>query len=109
MRADLLLVFSLQVQSGLDVASRLLKGLSLRDLCWVVGADPNDVGAQEDQHVCTQLRGEKERKKKTFNVSLVDQLNLSTKPALAQHSGIPGHLLSSGALLNCSMGKKANL
>lgn len=70
MRTDLLLVLSLQVQSGLDVASRLLKGLSLRDLCWVVGADPNDVGAQEDQHVCTQLRGEKE-KKDSFNVSLV--------------------------------------
>lgn len=107
MRTDLLLVFSLQVQSGLDVASRLLKGLSLRDLCWVVGADPNDVGAQEDQHVCTQLRGEK--KKKDIQCLSSDQLNLSTKPALAQHSGIPGHLSSLGALLNCSMGKKANL
>lgn len=56
---DLLLVFSLQVQSGLDVAPRLLKGLSLRDLCRVVGADPDDVGAQEDQHVRAQLREEK--------------------------------------------------
>lgn len=106
MRTDLLLVFSLQVQSGLDVASRLLKGLSLRDLCWVVGADPNDVGAQEDQHVCTQLRGEKKRPIQCLSS---DQLNLSTKPALAQHSGILGHLLYSWALLNCSMGKKANL
>lgn len=56
MRTDLLLVFSLQVQSGLDVAPRLLKGLSLRDLGRVVSAYPDDVGAQEDQHVCAQLR-----------------------------------------------------
>lgn len=51
----LLLVLPLQVQSGQDVASRLLEGLSLGDLSRVVGADPDHVSAQEDQHVGTDL------------------------------------------------------
>ena len=40
---------------GLDVAPRLLEGLSLGDLGRVVGADPDDISAQEDQHVGTDL------------------------------------------------------
>lgn len=44
----LLLVLPLQVQSGLDIASCLLEGLSLGDLSGVVGADPDHVRAQED-------------------------------------------------------------
>lgn len=52
----LLLVFPLQVQSSLDVSSCLLKGLSLGNLSRVVGADPNHVSAQEDQHVGTDLK-----------------------------------------------------
>ena len=51
----LLLVLSLQVQSGLNVSSGLLEGLSLRHLSRVVGTDPNDVSAQEYQHVGAQL------------------------------------------------------
>lgn len=52
----LLLVFPLQVQSGLDVTSGLLEGLSLGDLSRVVSTDPNHVSAQEDQHVGTDLK-----------------------------------------------------
>lgn len=51
----LLLVFPLQVQSGLDVSSCLLEGLSLRHLSRVVGADPDHVGAHEDHHIGTDL------------------------------------------------------
>lgn len=47
----LLLVLPLQVNPGLDVTSRLLEGLSLGDLGGVVGADPDYISAQEDQHV----------------------------------------------------------
>lgn len=54
--AYLLLVFPLQVQSGLDIASRLLEGLSLGDLSRVVGTDPDHVSAQEDQHVGADLK-----------------------------------------------------
>lgn len=51
------------MQPGLDVAPGLLEGLSLGDLGWVVGADPDHVGAQEDQHVGANLHGKgKERK-----------------------------------------------
>lgn len=59
-RAYLLLVLPLQVQPGLDVAPGLLEGLSLGDLSRVVGADPDHVGAQEDQHVGTDLSTEAE-------------------------------------------------
>lgn len=52
----LLLVFPLQVQSSLDISSCLLKGLPLGDLSRVVGADPDHVSAQEDQHVGTDLK-----------------------------------------------------
>ncbi len=51
----LLLVFPLQMQSGLDVSSCLLEGLSLGDLGRVVGPNPDHVSAQEDQHVGTDL------------------------------------------------------
>lgn len=52
----LLLVLPLQVQSGLDVSSRLLEGLPLRDFGGVMGADPDHISAQEDQHVGTDLK-----------------------------------------------------
>ena len=55
----LLLVFPLQMQSGLDISSRLLEGLSLRDLSRVVGTDPDHVSAQEDQNVGTDLKTHK--------------------------------------------------
>lgn len=58
--AYLLLVLPLQVQSGQDVAPRLLEGLPLGDLSRVVGADPDHVSAQEDQHVGTDLSTEAE-------------------------------------------------
>lgn len=51
----LLLVLPLQVNPGLDVTPRLLEGLSLGDLGRVVGADPNHISTQEDQHVGTDL------------------------------------------------------
>lgn len=51
----LLLVLPLQVNPGLDVTPRLLEGLSLGDLGRVVGADPDDISAQEDQHVGADL------------------------------------------------------
>lgn len=51
----LLLVLPLQVNPGLDVTSRLLEGLSLGDLGRVVGADPDYISAQEDQHVGADL------------------------------------------------------
>lgn len=44
------------MQSGLYVAPGLLEGLSLGDLCRVVGTDPNDVGAEEDQDVSAHLK-----------------------------------------------------
>lgn len=56
----LLLVLPLQVKSGLDVASGLLKGLSLGNLSGVVGTDADDVGAQEDEDVSTHLEREEE-------------------------------------------------
>lgn len=56
----LLLVLPLQVNPGLDVTSRLLEGLSLGDLGRVVGADPDYISAQEDQHVGAGLREERE-------------------------------------------------
>lgn len=52
----LLLVFPLQVQSGLNVSSRLLKGLSLGDLSRIVGADSDHVSAQKNHHVGTDLK-----------------------------------------------------
>ncbi len=54
---------------------------------------------------------ERNRKKKSRLIQCLssDQLNLSTKMALAQLSGILGHLSYSRALLDCCMGKKANL
>lgn len=55
-RVYLLLVFSLQMQPGLDVSSGLLKGLSLGDLSGVVGTDTDHVSAQEDQNVGTDLQ-----------------------------------------------------
>lgn len=65
MPAHLLLVLPLQVQPGLDVAPSLLEGLSLGDFGRVVGADPDHVGAQEDQHVGANLYGKgKEGKKR---------------------------------------------
>lgn len=51
----LLLVLPLQMQPGLDVSSGLLEGLSLGNLSRVVGADSNDVSAEEDQDVSTHL------------------------------------------------------
>lgn len=51
--ANLLLVLSLKVYSGLDVSSGLLEGLSLRHLSWVVRADANEVGAQENHYIGT--------------------------------------------------------
>lgn len=51
----LLLVLPLQVNPGLDVTSRLLEGLPLGDLGRVVGADPDYISAQEDQHVGADL------------------------------------------------------
>lgn len=53
MLANLLLVLSLKVYSGLDVSSGLLEGLSLRHLSWVVRADANEVGAQENHNIGT--------------------------------------------------------
>lgn len=46
------------MQPGLDVAPGLLEGLSLGDLGRVVGADPDHVGAQEDQHVGANLHAQ---------------------------------------------------
>lgn len=79
MPAHLLLVLPLQVQPGLDVAPGLLEGLSLGDLGWVVGADPDHVGAQEDQHVGANLHGDgKERKTR-------GQIALAGVPHLLAH------------------------
>lgn len=53
--ADLLLVFSLKVYSGLDVSSSLFESLSLRHLGRVMRADADDVGAQENHCIGTYL------------------------------------------------------
>lgn len=52
----LLPVLMLQVQPGLDVTAGLLKGLALRHLSRIVSADANDIGAEEQQHVGTELQ-----------------------------------------------------
>lgn len=52
----LLAILMLQVQPSLDVASGLLKGLALRHFSRVVCADPDDIGAEEEHHVSTQLQ-----------------------------------------------------
>ena len=52
----LLPILMLQVEPGLDVTAGLLKGLALRHLCWIVCADANDVGAEEQQHIGTELQ-----------------------------------------------------
>lgn len=52
----LLPILVLQVQPGLDVTTGLLKGLALRHLSRVVCADADDIGAEEQQHVGTELR-----------------------------------------------------
>lgn len=52
----LLPILMLQVQPGLDVTTGLLKGLALRHLSRVVCADANDIGAEEQQHVGTELQ-----------------------------------------------------
>lgn len=57
LKSYLLLILPLQMKPGLDVPSGLLKGLSLGNLSRVVGADADDVGAQEDQDVGTHLDG----------------------------------------------------
>lgn len=54
--AHLLPILMLQVQPGLDVTTSLLKGLALRHLRRVVRADANDVGAEKQQHVGTELQ-----------------------------------------------------
>lgn len=59
--ADLLLVFSLKVYSGLDVSSSLFEGLSLRHLSRVMCADADDVGAQENHCIGTYLHREREK------------------------------------------------
>lgn len=69
-RLYLLLVLPLQVQPGLDVAPGLLEGLSLGHLGRVVGADPDHVGAQEDQHVGANLHGKRQRKKNRGQIAL---------------------------------------
>lgn len=51
----LLLILPLQMKPGLDVASGLLKGLSLGNFSRVVGTDADDVGAQEDENVSAHL------------------------------------------------------
>lgn len=43
------------MEPGLDVASGLLKRLSLGNLSRVVGADADDVGAQEDEDIGAHL------------------------------------------------------
>lgn len=60
------------MQPGLDVAPGLLEGLSLGDLGRVVGADPDHVGAQEDQHVGANLHAQakKGRGKKRGQIAL---------------------------------------
>lgn len=55
-RVYLLLVLPLQMQPRLDVSSGLLESLSLGNLSGVVGADSNDVSAEEDQDVSTHLQ-----------------------------------------------------
>lgn len=45
----------LQVQASLDVTSGLLKGLALRHFSRVVCADADDVGAEEEHHISTEL------------------------------------------------------
>lgn len=52
----LLPVLMLQVQPCLDVTTGLLKGLPLRHFSWVVCADANDVGAEEEHHISTELQ-----------------------------------------------------
>lgn len=59
-QTHLLLILPLEVQPGLDVPSGLLEGLSLGHLSGVVGADTDDVGAQEDQDVGAHLGGTRE-------------------------------------------------
>lgn len=75
----LLLVLSLQVNPGLDVTSRLLEGLSLGDLGRVMGADPNDISAQEDQHVGADLSA-RSCKEQTWQRGGED--NMSTYPKM---------------------------
>lgn len=45
----------LQMQASLDVTSGLLKGLALRHFSRVVCADADDVGAEEEHHISTEL------------------------------------------------------
>lgn len=54
---NLLPVLALEVQPCLDVAAGLLEGLALRHLGRVMGADPDHIGAQEDQGVGDELGG----------------------------------------------------
>lgn len=51
----LLLVLPLQVNPSLDVTPRLLERLSLGDFGRIVGADPDYISTQEDQHVGADL------------------------------------------------------
>lgn len=51
----LLAILMLQVQASLDVTSGLLKGLALRHFSRVVCADADDVGAEEEHHISTEL------------------------------------------------------
>lgn len=52
----LLPILMLQMQPRLDVTTGFLKGLALRHLSRVVCADANDIGAEEQQHVGTELQ-----------------------------------------------------
>lgn len=79
--ADLLLVFSLKVYSGLDVSSSLLEGLSLRHLSWVMCADANDVGAQENHCIGTYLQRDEEKKGNECNGALMSDLIMALKSA----------------------------
>lgn len=51
----LLAILMLQVQPGLDVTSGLLKGLALRHFSRVVCADADDIGAEKEHHISTEL------------------------------------------------------
>lgn len=66
------------MQPGLDVASGLLEGLPLRDLGRVVSADPDHVGAQEDQHVGANLHVEANKGKRK---KMADSISGRCSPA----------------------------
>lgn len=87
--AYLLLILPLQVQPGLDVSSGLLEGLPLGHLGGVVGADADDVSAQEDQDVGAHLERRERREERRRSSLRYEEERKGVNQSGVKHKSTP--------------------